>query len=463
MTAVALPPRVMVSAPASGSGKTVATCAIVRLLQRAGMMPAAFKCGPDFIDQLFHREVTGTAAGNLDAFFSDVHALRALMARGAAGKDIAVVEGAMGFYDGMAPGTTDGSAYDVARATGTPVVLVVPARGASTSLAATVQGFCRFRPDANVRGVILNGCSAHACAYATEAIERECGVAVLGYVPRDDAFALESRHLGLVTADEVSGLRARLDAMADILADTLDLERLVGIARAAQPISVEPYRTAPERAAAPRIAVTRDEACCFWYAENLRMLQDLGAELVPFSPLHDAALPAGIDGVYLCGGYPELHARQLAENRALREQIRDALADGMPCVAECGGFLYLLEHLEDEAGVSWPMVGALAGSSRRGRGLEHFGYIELTVDRDGIYGSAGTVLRGHEFHYWRADEEGSDATARKPRRDRSWPCLVHMPSLAAGFPHVYYPSNPDAARAFVRACEQYGKQGVHAG
>ena len=240
MTAVALPPRVMIAAPASGSGKTVVTCALIRLLQRAGMAPAAFKCGPDFIDQLFHREVTGAAAGNLDAFFSDTPTLASLMARGAVGCDIAVVEGAMGLFDGMAPGTTDGSAYDVARATATPVVLVVPARGASTSLAATVQGFCRFRPDADVRGVILNGCSAHACAYASEAIERECGVEVVGYVPRDDAFALESRHLGLVTAGEVADLRARVDAMADVLAATIDLERLVGLARAARQMEVEP-------------------------------------------------------------------------------------------------------------------------------------------------------------------------------------------------------------------------------
>ena len=463
MTAVALPPRVMIAAPASGSGKTVVTCALIRLLQRAGMAPAAFKCGPDFIDQLFHREVTGAAAGNLDAFFSDTPTLASLMARGAVGCDIAVVEGAMGLFDGMAPGTTDGSAYDVARASATPVVLVVPARGASTSLAATVQGFCRFRPDADVRGVILNGCSAHACAYASEAIERECGVEVVGYVPRDDAFALESRHLGLVTAGEVAALRARVDAMADVLAATIDLERLVGLARAARQMEVEPYRSDPVGRAAPRIAVACDEAFCFRYAENLRMLEDMGAELVSFSPLRDPGLPEGADGLYLCGGYPELHAEALAGNGALRSRIRRALAGGMPCVAECGGFLYLLERLEDEAGAVWPMVGALKGAARRGGGLEHFGYIELTCGAPGLYGDAGVALRGHEFHYWRAEFEGDDAVARKPRRERSWPCLVHAPSLAAGFPHVYYPSNPEAARAFVRACDRHRKQGSNEG
>lgn len=454
MSAQELPPRFMIAAPASGSGKTVVTCALVRALERAGRAPAAFKCGPDFIDQLFHREVTGAAAGNLDAFFSDGPTLRALMARGAAGRDIAVVEGAMGLFDGMAPGTTDGSAYDVARQTATPIVLVVSARGASTSLAALVQGFCRFRPDVDIRGVILNGCSAHACAYAAEAIERECGVAVLGYAPRDDAFALESRHLGLVTAGEVADLRARVDAMADILTETIDLDRLLKIADGAPAVAAEPYRVNAE-VDGVRIAVARDAAFCFAYAENLRMLADLGCELEFFSPLTDAALPEGVCGLYLPGGYPELHAAELSGNAAVRDAVRSAVRAGMPCVAECGGFLYLLEELEDEEGRVWPMAGALPGGARRGRGLGHFGYIDLVCQTDGLYGPAGTALKGHEFHYWRADREGEDAVAAKPRRDRRWRCLVHTPSLAAGFPHVYYPSNPDAARAFVHACRRY--------
>ncbi|OUP09238.1 cobyrinic acid a,c-diamide synthase [Collinsella sp. An2] len=453
----------MVSAPSSASGKTVFTCALIRLLERSGLRPAAFKCGPDYIDQRFHRRVSGVAAGNLDAFFSSAADLRALLARGAAGSDIAVIEGAMGFYDGMAPGTTDASAYDVARLTDTPVVLVVSARGASLSLAALVDGFARFRSDACVRGVVLNGCSEAAYRYAAGAIEDETGVPVLGYLPQDDRFQLESRHLGLVGADEVEDLRGRVDAMADVLEETLDVKRLVDVARSAAPVTAAPYRTERLPYEGLRCAVADDEAFCFRYAENLRMLEDLGVELVSFSPLRDEKLPAGVTGLYLAGGYPELHAQELSDNEGMRAAVRAAVKAGMPTVAECGGYLYLLESLDDDRGTSWPMAGVLPGGAYRGRGFGHFGYIELTMACAGPYGPAGTVLRGHEFHYWRAEREGDSAWAAKPRRNRGWACMDVTPTLAAGFPHVYYPSNPDAARAFVRAQARYREEGGRCG
>ena len=200
----------MVAAPSSGSGKTVVTCALLRALARRGLACAAFKCGPDYIDPLFHRRVVGARSGNLDGFFTDAPTLRALLARGAAGADVAVLEGVMGFYDGMAPGVADASSYQVARDTETPVVLVVNGRGASLSLAAVIRGIAEFLPCANVRGVVLNKTSAAACAYAAPAIEKHTGVAVLGNIPADEAFSLESRHLGLVTADEVEQLSARI-------------------------------------------------------------------------------------------------------------------------------------------------------------------------------------------------------------------------------------------------------------
>ena len=454
-------PRFMVAAPKSASGKTVVTCALLRALSRRGLVPAAFKCGPDYIDPLFHRRVVGVRAGNLDGFFTDAPTMRALLARGAEHADVAVLEGVMGFYDGMAPGAADASSYQVARDTGTPVVLVVDGKGASFTLAAVVRGIAGFLPRANVRGVILNRTSRASCSYAARAIEEHAGVAVLGYVPPDEAFALESRHLGLVTADEVPELSARLDAMADAIEQTVDVGRLLGIARTAPEISEEPYRLAPVPETPVSIAVARDEAFSFYYQENLRALEDLGARLAFFSPLSDSALPEGASGLYLGGGYPELHARELSGNAALRAAVRDAVSAGMPCVAECGGFMYLQQELADEDGTRWPMAAALPGSCENTGRLSHFGYIELEARHAGLYGPVGTRIRAHEFHYWHSTCEGDAFWAQKPRRDKGWPCMETTPSLAAGYPHVYYPAAPDAARAFVEAAARYAKRVRH--
>lgn len=454
-------PRFMIAAPSSGSGKTVVTCALLRALARRGLACAAFKCGPDYIDPLFHRRVVGARSGNLDGFFTDAPTLRALLARGAAGADVAVLEGVMGFYDGMAPGVADASSYQVARDTETPVVLVVNGRGASLSLAAVIHGIAEFLPCANVRGVVLNKTSAAACAYAAPAIEKHTGVAVLGNIPAAEAFSLESRHLGLVTADEVEQLSARIDKMAELVEKSVDVDRLLEIAATAPDIREEPYRLEPIAGARPIVGVARDEAFSFYYEENLRALEDLGCELAFFSPLCDSELPRGTSALYLGGGYPELHARQLSENAPMREAVRRAVESGMPTVAECGGFLYLQREIADSEGRRWPVAGALEGASENGGRLSHFGYVELTSQRDGLYGPRGTRIRAHEFHYWQSTCPGGDFWTQKPRRDKGWPCTTTTPSLVAGFPHVYYPANPDVARAFASAAASFAERRRH--
>ena len=315
-------PRFMVAAPSSGSGKTVVTCALLRALARRGLACAAFKCGPDYIDPLFHRRVVGARSGNLDGFFTDAPTLRALLARGAAGADVAVLEGAMGFYDGMAPGVADASSYQVACDTETPVVLVVNGRGASLSLAAVIRGIAEFLPCANVRGVVLNKTSAAACAYAKPAIEKHTGVAVLGNIPADDAFSLESRHLGLVTADEVEQLSARIDKMAELVEKSVDVDCLLEIAATAPDIREDPYRLEPIAGARPIVAVARDEAFSFYYEENLRALEDLGCELAFFSPLCDSELPRGTSALYL--------------GAATRSSMRGSSQRTRRCARRCG-------------------------------------------------------------------------------------------------------------------------------
>lgn len=443
-------PRIMIVAPSSGAGKTTLTCGILKLLADRGLAVAAFKCGPDYIDPQFHRRIVDVRSGNLDTFFTDDDTTCRLMARGAAGCDIAVMESAMGYYDGVAGTQRQGSGFDVARATQTPVILVVNARGASLSLAATVKGFAEFAQPSFIAGVILNRCSKSVFDRLRDAIEEKTGVPVIGYVPISDGFALESRHLGLVGAEEVAHLQQWLEGVAGIMAETVDVDALVRIARGACRLDVKPYVREPV-CDGVRLGIARDAAFNFYYAENLRLLQDLGVELVEFSPLRDTCLPQDIDGLYLGGGYPELHARELSENATLRAEIKDAVRSGIPTVAECGGFLYLGAALCDADDTPWPMVGVLSGTARNAGKLRQFGYVTITAQRDCLYGPQGASIRAHEFHYWHSDEQGDAFAAQKPASSAGWRCMVATDSLAAGFPHLYYPANPAFAQRFVRA------------
>lgn len=444
-------PRVMLAAVASGSGKTTITCGLVRLLARQGHRVAALKCGPDYLDPTFHRRMAGAQTGNLDLFFCDEARVRELLARDCEDADVAVVEGVMGYYDGILGGGTKASSYDVARATGTPCILVLNVRGASMSLAATVHGFQTFREPSQVAGVILNQCSKMLYASLKPLIEEECGVPCLGYVPADERFGLESRHLGLVDADEVADLAERVDALADALAESLDLEAILALAASAPAIEEGSFRPAPVTDAAPVVAVARDAAFSFYYSENLRLLGDLGAVVVPFSPLADEALPEGACALYLGGGYPELHARELAGNGAMRRAVQDAVASGLPTIAECGGFMYLQRTLADPDGRPWEMVGALDGACANEGKLRHFGYVDLTPRADGLIARAGETLRAHEFHYWHSTDEGTAFEASKPGRNRRWDAAVSTPSLYAGYPHMYWPGDPAPAERLVRA------------
>lgn len=451
-------PRVLFAAPKSGGGKTTVVCGMLAALMRAGLSPAGFKCGPDYIDPMFHRMVLGTPSYNLDLFFTSEDTVRALLAENAGTADIAVLEGVMGFYDGLAGSEATASAYHLARATDTPVVFVLDARGAALSLAATVKGFQTLRPENHIAAVILNRTSEGGYRMAKPLIEGECGVPVLGYLPEDDAFSLESRHLGLVTAAEVDDLREKIDAVADALVEHVDLERLVDIAQSAPGLSYEPQAVEPVPCPdghKPRIAVAWDKAFCFYYAENLKLLEDLGAEVVRFSPIDDDELPEGTDALYLGGGYPELHAAALAANGPMRASVRTACAADLPIFAECGGFLYLQDELADLDGTVYPMVGAIEASARCTGRLTRFGYVMLEARQDNLLCAAGDAIPAHEFHYYDSSENGDAFRAVKPGSGRSWPCFVAQGNLLAGFPHLYFPACPEAARRLVERAAFY--------
>lgn len=456
-------PRILIAAPSSGSGKTAVSCALMGALQSRGLCVRACKCGPDYIDPMFHREVVGVDSRNLDLFFSDKDELRSGFCRHGKGADLIVAEGVMGYYDGCSLDTDKGSSYDVARTLQMPVLLVINGRGAALSLAALARGMAEFRVDSNICGILLNRVSKMLYPRLKEMLERQLrmegtDIPVLGYIPENEAFRLESRHLGLVTPHELEGLKDQIRQGAQILLESVELDRILTIAKTAPDLdSAAQQMVCPEENASGkplRIGIARDEAFCFYYRANLEVLEELGCELIPFSPIRDRRLPADISGLILGGGYPELYAEDLSKNRELRAEIRKMIMeDHLPCLAECGGFMYLHDEITDKDGDRYPMAGVIRGRAYPTEKLARFGYINIKIAiEDNAYLYEGDVIRGHEFHYWDSTDSGSDCTAEKPDGKRAWPCIHAKGNLFAGYPHLYLPSMPEFARRFVRQC-----------
>ena len=443
-------PRLLFAAPSSGSGKTTITCGVLAALKKRGVRLFSFKCGPDYIDPLFQESVIGVKSGTLDLFFSDEETLKRLYRRNAEGAELALIEGVMGYYDGLGPGTDEASTYRIARALRTPVVLIINARGQSFSALAELQGFLRFHEDSNIRGVIFNQMSGHVFDAIREQV-LSYGIIPVGYVPKSDDLMIGSRHLGLVTPDDLRDWREKLDRIAELLGETLDFDALIRLSATAEDIDC-PADPPASRMTPARIAVARDEAFCFLYRDNLALLQRYGADLLYFSPIHDESLPEGSNGLLLPGGYPELHAGALSENIRMRSCVAEAVQAGMPCLAECGGFMYLHRTLEDMEGIGHPVCGIIDAGAYRTDKLSRFGYVTLTAKRDTDFLRAGETIRGHEFHYFDSESCGSDMRAEKPSGTRGWDCVHAEGALFAGFPHLYYESNPVFIERFLRRC-----------
>ena len=440
--------RVLIAGTNSGCGKTTMVCALLQALVNRGEAVASFKCGPDYIDPMFHSSIIGARSRNLDLFMLGGDTARYLLLRNGENCRVSVVEGVMGFYDGVGM-TTEASSYALAKATETPVILVVNASGAAHSVLATISGYAGLYPDSGVAGVILNGCSGMLYPRLKELILAHFHGAIrpLGYMPKMPDCALESRHLGLVTAQEVTDLRGKLQRMAEQAEKSLDIPGILALADEAVPLEYEPPRL-PGKGERVRVAVARDAAFCFYYEDSLRLLEELGAELVPFSPLSDRDLPENIQGLYLGGGYPELYAKPLSENSSMLRAIRAYLEAGRPCVAECGGFLYLHEELEGYA-----QVGYLKGRAVNRGKLVRFGYTTMTAKEDNLLCRKGETLRAHEFHYYDVDDPGSAFVAEKSSGAK-WDCGVCSGTLYAGFPHFHMYSHPQMAANFLEACRK---------
>ena len=449
--------RVMIAAAKSGSGKTTITCALLQLLKNMGHHVVSYKCGPDYIDPMFHQKAIDIPSKNLDTFFTGEEETRKLFLMDRGEEDFAVLEGVMGLFDGLGGIREEGSSYHLAKVIKTPILLVVDAKGMGRSVIPLIAGFLDYDKEHLIKGVILNRMSKSYYEILKPLIEEELSITVVGYFPEQKQFQIESRHLGLMLPQELVDVKKHLQEISGELQKTVSVEHILKIAGEASEleacglISLESKNSVSE---CPIIAVARDEAFCFYYEDNLRLRQEQGTNLTVVSPIHDEGLPEGSCGILLGGGYPELHGAELSSNRNMLSSIKAAMESGIPVVAECGGFMYLHKKIIDKENQSYPMVGAINAECHYTGKLVRFGYIELQ-EKDANFLPEGEMIRGHEFHYFDSQQNGENSIATKPVTGRKYPCVISKENCWMGFPHLYYPSNPVFAKNFVEKAKNY--------
>ena len=445
---------IVVAGVASGVGKTTVTLGLMEAFRRRGLTVQGFKIGPDFIDPGFHEIATGRGSYNLDGWMCGRDHVLATVARHAGGADLAIVEGVMGCFDGVEATSDEGSTAQIAKWLAAPVVLVVDAQAQARSAAAVVLGFEQFDPATKVAAVIVNKVAGDRHARGIrEAVATRCAAPVVGVLPHDAQIALSERHLGLVTAGEGGFTEAKRAQLAAVTERSVDLDALLALAVPA-PRTID-VRSSPIPAVRRvRLGVAHDDAFCFYYRENLALLRAAGADLVYWSPLTDRALPP-VDGLYLGGGYPELHGRALGANAAMRRAVRAFAEGGGAVYAECGGLMYLAEALEDLAGDRFPMVGLLPATVRMHPPRMTLSYTEVTLQADSPLGAAGTLARGHEFHFSTLDPVPSSVERVYRLRRRGGDEGVEgyrIGNALLSYVHLHFGSNPELAAGLVRAC-----------
>lgn len=440
----------VIAGASSNVGKTTISSLLMYAFKQRGLTVQAFKCGPDYLDPTFHSHVTGRPSLNLDLHLMGEAAVKDAFYSHLQGVDIAIIEGVMGMYDGADHALDNGSSAHIARILGLPVVLIVDGSGVATSLAATVLGFQQFDSRCHLAGVIINGVgSDHHYKLLVDAITQYTQATCFGYLPKLAFVDMQSRHLGLKPSNEVADIDAQYARLLTAAKDSIDFTAL------SEKLCFKPAHSPavkPVQKGHLRLAIAMDSAFYFYYHENLEMLAARGVELVPFSPLADTGLPANIDGIYLGGGYPELHAVALASNQTLKSAIYQAAHSGMPIYAECGGLMYLMRSLSDLEGNAYPMVGIFAGDAQMTDRLQHFGYVVVTLTQDTILGKAGTRLNGHEFHRSTIDTSAINCSysVQKARGKRPpWQCGASFNNCLGAYAHLHFKQFPEALDHWV--------------
>jgi cobyrinic acid a,c-diamide synthase len=451
---------IVVAGTKSGCGKTTVSLGLMAALVKRGLKVAPFKVGPDFIDPGHHSRIAGVGCRNLDGWMLSRNFNLDVFAKGMKDADIAVVEGVMGLFDGYDGKSEAGSTAQIAKWLGLPVILLVDAASMARSAAAIVMGFEHFDAELTYAGVIFNhlGSGRHL-QYLKEAVQDRIEMPCLGGILRNTAIAIPERHLGLVTREDHPLAEENIDRLADLIEKSIDLDLLLNDLADVDLPGQTKERPPKRIEKMVRIAVARDNAFCFYYADNLDLLEQQGAELVFFSPMVDQNLPQNIDGLYLGGGYPELFAEKLSENAALRDRVKEKSADGMPIYGECGGFMYLCEELIDLNNNRYRMSGCFPFATRMFTRLKALGYREITLSRNTVIGNAGLTIRGHEFHYSELTNLSQDVATVFSITDRSGmdktPEGYLINHTLGSYNHLHFGSQPDVARCFVENCLTY--------
>lgn len=452
--------KVLLAAISSGSGKTTITCGLIKNLKNRGLSVKSYKSGPDYIDPMFHKKVLGIPSENLDLFFANEEHINSILYRNK-DFDISVIEGAMGIYDGILGLDKNGSAYDLARKTNTPIILIVDAKGIGSTIISVIKGILLDDEEKLVKGVIFNRMSSNLYLSIKPTFESQTGIKALGYVPKLTDISIDSRHLGLKLPEEIKELDHHVETISDQISKTVDVDEIMAIASEMADCYDEnitcslsgnekPNENVPDNKL--RLAVALDEAFCFYYEDNFRVLREQGIELCFFSPIHDTSLPNNISGIILGGGYPELKLNELEANISMKQSIKKALDSDIPSLAECGGFMYLHEGIELEDRY-YELVGAVDGKCFNTGKLCRFGYVDVSVPRHD--NKTAYTIKAHEFHYFDSTNNGSDVVATKPGNGKQWELGFVGKGKLWGFPHLYYSSCKEFIIDFVLAMEDY--------
>lgn len=460
--------RFMIAGTKSGVGKTTIAMGIMAALSKR-MIVQPYKVGPDYIDPAFHRYITGRNCSNLDSYILSDAMIHYLYNKNLKDAEVAIVEGVMGLFDGAEVGSDVGTSASIAKTLKLPIILVVDGSKVATSLAATVKGFEIFDPELTIDGVIINnvGSAAHY-DLLKRGIEYHTNVKPCGYLMKNSALSLPERHLGLVPASEQVALDDIFLQLAEAIEETVDIEGLLALAETTGVDSLD-LRTHDEdfkvfNSNPLRIGIAKDKAFNFYYPDALQLLEDLGSVTwVEFSPLNDNALPENLDGLYIGGGFPEVFAKELAQNKGFMTSLTKKLEDGMPYLAECGGLMYLCEALIDLEGVSSQMLAWLPGTTEMTPKLQRFGYAELALNELCILGNKGSVIRIHEFHRSKASVNlPTRYNLKKVRHQeviKEWSCGYIKGNGIAAYAHMHFAGNLSFAKAFVQSCLTYKKEG----
>jgi cobyrinic acid a,c-diamide synthase len=447
--------RLVIAGTGSGVGKTTLTIGIMSALRKKGYTVQGFKCGPDYIDPTYHTAVTGRASRNLDSWMLNHEMVKEIVNRGSEGADISIIEGVMGFFDGKNPTNNEGTTAEISMITKSPVVLVVNCASMARSAAAIVKGFQAFLEETNIVGVIANrvGSEGHF-KLVKSAIEQECGIPVIGYLKRDADIAIPERHLGLIPSVERGELDSFFNQLGNLVLKTVDVDKLYELAQApALEIKESQFQRRAKQTV--RIAVARDAAFNFYYQENLDMLEAYGAELVEFSPLRGETVPDDVDGLYIGGGFPEEFAKELAQQTAVKHSIQTAIENGLPTLAECGGFMFLTESIETTDGENHEMVGVIPGVVKMQTKLAALGYREVTGEEGNFLFDGNLKAKGHEFHYSTFHPKAEVPYAYQTKGMRGIKQEGYRKgNLVAGYTHFHFGSCPEMAANWIKQCKE---------